>query len=147
MVKEGPIEVLLVEDDSGDVELTRESLKLSKLHVNLRHVCDGQECMDYLRNKGQYEDAKKPDLILLDLNMPKKDGRTVLQEMKSDEHLKKIPAVILTTSDADADINQTYELGANCYITKPVDFEQFQKVVNEIANFWFTVVKFPDVRD
>lgn len=137
------IEVLLVDDDPGDVELTRESLKSSKIHINLSHVEDGQECMEYLRRTGKYEDAKKPDVVLLDLNMPKKDGRQVLEEMKTDEYLKRIPTVILTTSDAETDIEKTYQLGANCYITKPVDFTQFQKVVNEIADFWFTVVKLP----
>lgn len=144
MSKEGPIEVLLVEDDDGDVELTTQSLKESKLHINLNRVEDGQQCMEYLRRVGKYEHSTKPDLILLDLNMPRKDGRQVLEEMKLDEYLKRIPTVILTTSDAEADINTTYDLGANCYITKPVNFTQFQKVVNEIADFWFTVVKLPN---
>lgn len=139
-----PIEVLLAEDDEGDVELTRESLKQSKLHINLNIVNDGHECMEYLRRTSKYENSVRPDLLLLDLNMPKKDGRQVLLEMRSDEFCKRVPVVILTTSDADIDIDKTYEMGANCYITKPVDFEQFKRVVNEIAEFWFTVVKLPD---
>lgn len=138
------IEVLLAEDDDGDYELTRESFKNSKLHVHLNRVVDGHECMEYLRRAGQYEDVTKPDLVLLDLNMPKKDGRKVLEEMKSDQYLKRIPTVILTTSDAESDINSTYDLGANCYITKPVDFNKFQQVVNDVADFWFTVVKLPN---
>lgn len=137
------IEVLLAEDDIGDVELTLESLKSSKLHVNLHHVKDGEECMAYLKKTGEYQKAVTPDLILLDLNMPKKDGRKVLEEMKADQVLKRIPVVILTTSASGSDINRTYDLGANCYIAKPVDFEQFKKVVNEVAEFWFSVVKLP----
>ena len=138
------IKILLAEDDLGDVELIRESLKISKLHVEIDHVLNGLECMEYLRRAGKYSDARKPDLVLLDLNMPKKDGRQVLKEMKTDQFLKRIPVVILTTSAAEIDIAKTYDLGANCYVTKPVDFNQFQKVVNEIADFWFTVVKLPD---
>ncbi len=144
MATGNPVEILLVDDDAGDVEMTRESLKNSKLHVHLSHVSDGQECMEYLRRTGKYEEARKPDMVLLDLNMPRKDGRQVLEEMKKDQYLKKIPTVILTTSGAEADVNQTYDLGANCYIKKPIDFEQFKKVVNEIADFWFTVVKLPN---
>ena len=138
------IDVLLVEDDLGDVELTRKSLSKSKLNIQLSHVEDGVECMSYLRRVGRYEAVTKPDLILLDLNMPRKDGRQVLEEMKSDAFLRRIPTVVLTTSSADADVIATYDIGANCYITKPVDFLQFQKVVNEIADFWFTIVKLPD---
>ena len=137
------IEILIVEDDLGDVELIKESLKLSKFKMILSHVVDGQECMEYLRMQGRYKAATKPDVVLLDLNLPKKDGRQVLAEMKTDPLLKKIPVVILTTSDNEADINKTYELGANCFVTKPVDFEQIKKIVNEIAEFWFTVVKLP----
>ena len=136
--------LLLVDDDPSDVELVRESLKTSKLLVEINHVSDGHECMEYLRQVGKYSSAKTPDVIFLDLNMPKKDGRQVLKEMKSDELLKQIPVVILTTSDAEVDIVKSYKLGANCYVTKPVDFNQIQKVVNEIAEFWFTVVKLPD---
>lgn len=137
------IDVLLVEDDLGDVELTRKSLSKSKLNIKLTHVEDGVECMSYLRRAGKYDSATKPDLVLLDLNMPRKDGRQVLEEMKSDAYLRRIPTVVLTTSSADADVVSTYDIGANCYITKPVDFLQFQKVVNEIADFWFTIVKLP----
>jgi len=139
-----PLEVLVVEDDLGDVELIKESLKMSKLKIKITHVIDGQECMDYLRKLGVYKTAQKPDVILLDLNMPRKDGRQVLAELKSDPLLKKIPVVILTTSDDEADIAKTYELGTNCYVTKPVDFQQIKKIVNEIAEFWFTIVKLPD---
>ncbi len=138
------IHILLVEDDKEDVVLINKALKKSKLVLQMDVVKDGQECMDYLRRTGQYKNASKPDVILLDLNMPRKDGREVLLEMKADQYLKKIPVVILTTSEAEIDINKTYEIGANCYIAKPVDFIQFQKVVNEIAHFWFTVVKLPD---
>jgi len=142
MLLEG-IEILIVEDDMGDVELIRESVKMSKLKMILKHVPDGQECMEYLRKQGQYKSMKKPDLVLLDLNLPKKDGRQVLEEMKSDPVLKRIPVVILTTSDHEADIKKAYALGANCFVTKPVDFQQIKKIVNEIAEFWFTVVKLP----
>jgi CheY-like chemotaxis protein len=137
------IEILIVEDDLGDVELIKESLKMSKFKVVLSHVSDGQECMEYLRKQGPYSAVKKPDVVLLDLNLPKKDGRQVLAEMKTDPVLKKIPVVILTTSDNAADINKAYALGANCFVTKPVDFDQIKKIVNEIAEFWFTVVKLP----
>ena len=137
------IEILVVEDDLGDVELIKESLKMSKFKVVLSHVFDGQECMEYLRKQGKYKAVNKPDVILLDLNLPKKDGRQVLAEMKSDPTLKTIPVVILTTSDNEVDIYKTYELGANCFVTKPVDFQQIKKIVNEIAEFWFTVVRLP----
>jgi two-component system, chemotaxis family, response regulator Rcp1 len=139
-----PVEVLVVEDDLGDVELIKESLKMSKLHIKINYVSDGQECMEYLRRAGPYKTMKKPDLILLDLNMPRKDGRQVLAEMKADPSFKKIPVVVLTTSDDERDIVKTYDLGANCYVTKPVDFQQIKKIVNEIAEFWFTIVKLPN---
>ncbi|MCA9398245.1 MAG: response regulator [Candidatus Omnitrophica bacterium] len=138
-----PIEVLLVEDDPGDVKLTEKSLKESKLLVNLNHIPNGQKAMEYLRGESDYEGAARPDLILLDLNMPIKDGRQTLKEIKDDPFLRTIPVVILTTSAADTDIVKSYTLGANCYVTKPVDFEQFQKVIHEISEFWFTVVKLP----
>ncbi len=138
------IEVLLVEDDLGDVELMKESLKMSKLYINIVHVRDGQECMEYLRRTGKYETVKTPDLVLLDLNMPRKDGRQVLAEMKADKFLKDIPVVVLTTSHEVADISKTYGMGANHFVTKPIDFYQFNEIVNEIAQFWFTVVKLPD---
>jgi CheY-like chemotaxis protein len=137
------IEILVVEDDLGDVELIKESLKMSKFKVVISHVSDGHECMEYLMKQGPYKTVKKPDVVLLDLNLPKKDGRQVLAEMKTDPLLKKIPVVILTTSDNEGDINKAYALGANCFVTKPVDFEQIKKIVNEIAEFWFTVVKLP----
>ncbi|MCA9406314.1 MAG: response regulator [Candidatus Omnitrophica bacterium] len=138
-----PIEVLLVEDDPGDVKLTEKSLQESKLLVNLNHIPNGQKAMEYLRGEADYKGAARPDLILLDLNMPIKDGRQTLKEIKDDPALRTIPVVILTTSAADTDIVKSYTLGANCYVTKPVDFEQFQKVIHEISEFWFTVVKLP----
>jgi len=139
-----PVEVLVVEDDLGDIKLIKESLKMSKLKIIINYCLDGQECMDYLRKVGPYKEVKKPDVIMLDLNMPKKDGRQVLAEMKIDPLFKKIPVVILTTSDDEIDIDETYELGANCFVTKPVDFDQIKKIVNEIAGFWFVVAKLPD---
>jgi len=138
-----PIEVLLVEDDRGDVELMLEVMKQTKIRVRLNTVEDGEMAMAYLRKEGDYADATTPDLILLDLNMPRKDGREVLREIKADEHLKQIPVVVLTTSLAEEDIVKTYSLGASCYITKPVGLDQFTKVVESIDSFWFTVVKYP----
>ena len=137
-----PLEVLLVEDDPADVELTREALADSKLLTRLNVVEDGIEAMHFLRRQGKYADSPRPDLILLDLNMPKKDGREVLEELKEEEDLKSIPVVVLTTSEAEEDIVRSYNLGANCYIAKPVGLEQFMKVVKAIDSFWFTVVKF-----
>lgn len=138
-----PLEVLLVEDDPADVELTREALADSKLMTNMRVVGDGVEAMAYLKKEGAYSDCKTPDLILLDLNMPKKDGREVLNELKADPALKTIPVVVLTTSSSEEDILRSYNLGANCYVTKPVGLEEFMKVVDSIEGFWFTVVKLP----
>ena len=138
-----PIEVLLVEDDPGDVELTQESLVESKLRINLTIVNDGVEALDYLRKQNGYASAVRPDLILLDLNMPRKDGREVLAELKVEENLRTIPVVVLTTSDADQDILKSYGLGCNSYVNKPVGLEQFTKVLQAIENFWFTVVKLP----
>lgn len=138
-----PLEVLLVEDDPADVELTREALADSKLMTNLHVVGDGIAAMEFLLGKGKYADSPRPDLILLDLNMPKKDGREVLEELKGAEDLRSIPVVVLTTSGAEEDILRSYNLGANCYVTKPVGLEQFMKVVEVIDNFWFTVVKLP----
>lgn len=140
------VKVLLVEDDPGDADLTREGLKDGKLHVELSVVEDGEKALQYLRRDGAYASATRPDLILLDLNLPKKDGREVLGEIKADSTLKSIPVVILSTSDADADITKSYGLGANCYITKPVKFEQFSTVVQSIEQFWFTIVKLPPQR-
>jgi CheY-like chemotaxis protein len=137
------IELLLVEDDPGDVELTREGLQSAKIMVNMKVVEDGASAMQYLKRQEPYSNAVKPDIILLDLNLPKKDGREVLQEIKADEKLKSIPVVVLTTSEADTDIARCYSLGANCYITKPVGFEGFIKMVNALDGFWFTVVTMP----
>ena len=138
-----PIEILLVEDSAGDVRLVQENLKESKVRNALNVVGDGMEAMAYLRNEGKYKDAPKPDLVLLDLNLPKKDGRQVLKEMKSDEDLKCIPVVVLTISKAEEDIMKSYSLHANAYISKPVDLNQFLKVVKAIEEFWLTVVKLP----
>jgi CheY-like chemotaxis protein len=137
------IEVLMVEDNPGDVRLTREAFKDEKLLVNLHVVEDGEEAIAFLRKKGKYADAPRADLILLDLNLPKKDGREVLAEIKTDEKLKRIPVVVLTTSRAEEDIIRAYNLNANCYITKPVDFEQFTKVVKMVEKFWLTIVTLP----
>ena len=138
-----PIEILLVEDNPGDVRLTKEAMADGKIINNLTVVIDGLEAMDFLFRKGKYAKAIRPDLILLDLNLPKKDGREVLQEIKSDHKLKTIPVVVLTISQAEQDIVTAYEQHANCYITKPVDFEQFIKVVKTIENFWFSIVTLP----
>jgi CheY-like chemotaxis protein len=138
-----PVEILLVEDNPGDVRLAVEALKEGKVHVNMSVAEDGVEAMDFLRRQGKYRDAPRPDLILLDLNMPRKDGRAVLAELKADEELKRIPVVVLTTSKAEEDIVKTYNLNANCYITKPVDLDQFIHVVKSIHDFWLTVVKLP----
>lgn len=137
------IEILLVEDNPGDVRLTKEALLESKIYNNLSVVMDGAEAMDYLHAEGDHASRILPDLILLDLNLPKKDGREVLAEIKQDDDLKRIPVVILTTSKAEADILKTYDLHANCYITKPVDLDQFITVVRAIENFWMTIVKLP----
>jgi two-component system, chemotaxis family, response regulator Rcp1 len=137
------IEVLLVEDSPGDVRLTREALKDAKMHISLHVVVDGIEAMAFLRRENQYADAPRPDLILLDLNLPRKDGRDVLKEIKESDALMSIPVVILTTSSSERDVEHSYKLHANCYITKPVDLEGFIKVVKSIDNFWLTVVKLP----
>lgn len=137
------IEILLVEDNPGDVRLTMEALKESKICNSLNVVADGVEAIAYLRQTGKYINAPRPDLILLDLNLPKKDGREVLTDIKSDDHLKRIPVVILTTSEAEQDILKAYELNANCYITKPVDLDQFIKVIKSINDFWLSIVRLP----
>jgi chemotaxis family two-component system response regulator Rcp1 len=139
----GPIEILLVEDNPGDVRLTIEALKEGKVANKINVAVDGIEALAFLRREGKYENAPKPDLILLDLNLPKKNGREVLAEIKMNTHLKCIPVVILTSSQAEKDIVTTYNLHANCYITKPVDFDQFINVVKSIESFWFSVVKLP----
>ena len=137
------VEVLLVEDDPSDVELTREGLNDSKMLINLNVVHDGIMALKYLRREPPYPNAARPDLIILDLNLPKKDGREVLKEIKNDDILKSIPVVILTTSQDAYDIQRCYELGANCWITKPVGLEEFIKIVGSVQDFWFTVVKLP----
>lgn len=138
-----PIEVLMFEDNPDDILLTEEALIETKIHVNLNVAQDGVEGLAFLRRQGNYADAPRPDLILLDLNLPKKDGREVLAEIKADPSLKLIPVVILTTSEADEDILNAYSLHANCYITKPVDLNQFIRVVKTIEDFWMTIVKLP----
>jgi CheY-like chemotaxis protein len=137
------IEILLVEDNPADVRLTQENFKESKLRNNLNVVSDGEEALAFLRREGKFRDAVRPDLIVLDLNLPKKDGREVLAEIKSDDRLKRIPVVILTISDAEEDILKSYDLYANCYITKPLDLDQFGKIVRSIEDFWLTIVKLP----
>ncbi|MBY9010171.1 MAG: response regulator [Candidatus Lokiarchaeota archaeon] len=137
------VEILLIEDNPGDVRLTIEALKESKIINNLHVVDDGIEAMSYLKKERIYKDMPRHDLIILDLNMPKKDGREVLGELKSDDWLKQIPIIILTTSEAEEDIIKSYELHANCYITKPVNMEQFIKVVKSVGDFWFSIVMLP----
>jgi chemotaxis family two-component system response regulator Rcp1 len=137
------IEVFLVEDSPGDVRLTREAFKDAKVHINLHVAPDGAEAMAFLAREGKYADAPRPDLILLDLNLPKKDGREVLAEIKASAELKSIPVVVLTTSASEEDILKSYRLHANCYITKPVDLDGFLKVVKSIDSFWLSVVKLP----
>jgi two-component system, chemotaxis family, response regulator Rcp1 len=139
-----PIELLLVEDSEPDVRLTIEAFREAKVKNRLWVVEDGVEAMDFLRQQGRHADAPRPDLILLDLNLPRKDGRQVLKEMKSDDSLKRIPVVILTTSKSEEDVLRAYNLHANCYITKPVDFNRFMEVVKSIEDFWLTVVRLPD---
>jgi CheY-like chemotaxis protein len=138
-----PVEILLVDDNPGDIRLTREALDGGKMRNNIHVAMDGMEAMAFLRREGEHADAPRPDLILLDLNLPRKDGREVLEEIKSDDDLKTIPEVVLTTSQAERDILRSYSLHANCYITKPVDLEQFFRVVESIEGFWLTVVKLP----
>jgi CheY-like chemotaxis protein len=138
-----PIEILLVEDNAGDIRLTQEALSEAKVANNLAIARDGIEALEYLRREGTHSDAARPDIILLDLNMPRMDGRELLQHIKADESLAAIPVVVLTTSKAEEDIVRSYQLHANCYITKPVDLEQFLKVVRSIEDFWLTVVRLP----
>jgi two-component system, chemotaxis family, response regulator Rcp1 len=137
------VDILLVEDNPGDVRLTMEVLKIGKVRNRLAVATDGVEALEYLHRRGKFAQAFRPDIILLDLNLPKKDGRAVLAELKSDPDLKRIPVVILTTSSSEADVLKSYNLQANCYIVKPVDLLQFTKVVTEIQNFWLTMVKLP----
>ena len=138
-----PIDILLVEDNAGDSRLAVEALKESKLRNNLHIVTDGMEAMDFLFKRGKHAQVPRPDLILLDLNLPKKDGREVLAEIKADPDLKRIPVVILTISKAEEDVLKTYNLHANCFITKPLDLDQFVTVVKSIEDFWLTIVKLP----
>lgn len=142
-----PVIILLVEDNPGDVDLAREALEMGKLHNTLHVARDGVEAMDFLHQEGKFNDSPRPDLIILDLNLPKKDGRQVLAEIKADEKLKRIPVVILTTSSAEEDILKTYNLHANCYITKPIDMKQFLKVVQAIEEFWLSIVVLPNGKD
>ena len=139
-----PIELLLVEDSEPDVRLTIEALREAKVKNRLWVVEDGVEAIDFLRRQGRHADAPRPDLILLDLNLPRKDGRQVLKEIKSDDSLKRIPVVVLTTSKSEEDVLRAYNLHANCYITKPVDFNRFMEVVKSIEDFWLTVVRLPE---
>ncbi|MDD5730868.1 MAG: response regulator [Candidatus Omnitrophica bacterium] len=141
------IEILLVEDNAADVRLTIEALKEEKIYNNLNVVRNGEEALDYLRKKGKFAKVARPDLILLDLNLPKIDGREVLKEIKTDDDLKSIPVVVLTVSKSEEDILRSYNLHANCYITKPVDLKQFVKVARSVQDFWLTIVKLPPKRE
>ena len=138
-----PIEILLVEDNPGDVRLTQEALGEAKVRNNLAVAKDGVEALSYLRREPPFEEASRPDLILLDLNLPRKDGREVLAEIKADANLRRLPVVVLTTSSAEKDVLESYNLYANCYITKPVDLDQFVRIVSSIEDFWLTIVKLP----
>jgi chemotaxis family two-component system response regulator Rcp1 len=138
------VDILLVEDNEGDARLAKEAMRDSKIRNTLHHVSDGEEAMAFLRKEGQYAKAPRPDLVLLDLNLPKKDGRQVLAEIKNDDELKRIPVVILTVSSAEEDILKSYNLHANCFITKPIDLSQFMKVVRSVEDFWLTIVRLPD---
>jgi CheY-like chemotaxis protein len=138
-----PIEILLVEDNPGDVRLTKEALRDYKLINNLSVAMDGEEALNFLFKRGDYANSPTPDLILLDLNLPKIDGREVLKEIKSDKNLKKIPVIVLSTSESEADIEGSYDNYANCYITKPIDFNDFIEVVKQFQDFWISLVKLP----
>lgn len=140
------VEILLVEDNEGDIRLTQEALIESRLVNRMQVVRDGVEALAYLRGEGQYAGAVRPDMILMDLNLPRMDGRELLTVIKADERLKQIPVVVLTTSQAEQDVLRTYELHANCYISKPVDLDQFLVVVKAIEDFWFTIVSLPSPR-
>lgn len=142
-----PIEILLAEDNPGDVDLAKEALQDSKIVNKLHTVPDGVEAMAFLHKEGEYAQKPRPDLILLDLNMPKKDGREVLAEIKSDPDLRRIPVVVLTISKDEADVLKSYDLHANCYITKPIDLEQFITIIKSIEDFWLTIVKLPFAGD
>jgi chemotaxis family two-component system response regulator Rcp1 len=137
------LQILLVEDNPGDVRLTREALREGKLNHSLHVARDGVAALAYLHREGEHTEAPRPDLVLLDLNIPKKDGRQVLKEIKVDAELSRIPVVVLTTSQAEEDVVRTYDLHANCYINKPVDFDQFMRVIQAIEDFWFSIVRLP----
>ncbi len=143
----GPINILLAEDNPADVRLTAEALEDGKVLHHLHSVNDGVEALTFLRREGKYASAPRPDLILLDLNMPRKDGREVLQDIKNDTLLRSIPIVVMTSSEAEQDIVEAYELHANCYVTKPVGLEEFIKVVQSVNEFWLTVVKLPPANE
>lgn len=137
------IDILVVEDNPGDARLITEVLKSNKIHNSLHVVKDGVEAMDFLHQKGEFTNVPRPDLIFLDLNLPRKDGREVLAELKSDDRFMQIPVVVMTMSQSEEDILKSYSLHANCYVTKPIDLDQFIKVVDSIENFWFSLVKLP----
>jgi len=139
-----PVEILLAEDNPGDVMLTKKALEEGKLANNLHVTTDGVDALEFLRQDGEYADAPRPDLVLLDLNMPRKDGEDVLEAMQADESLRRIPVVVLTSSESEEDIAKSYELNANAYLTKPVDFDGFVEIVNRMEDFWFQVVKLPE---
>lgn len=138
-----PVEILLVEDNPGDARLAQETLKDSRMLNRMHHVEDGDAALAFLRREGRYADAPRPDLIILDLNLPRRDGREVLEVIKTDHDLRKIPVVVLTISEAEEDVLKSYDLHANCYITKPIDLEQFARVVKSVEGFWFTIVTLP----
>ena len=139
-----PIQILLVDDDDGDILLTRKALQNSRIFNSLSVARDGVEALQFLRREGEFQDAQRPGLILLDLNMPRKDGRETLAEIKADDDLRSIPVVVLTTSDSDQDILQSHGLQASCYITKPVNLQQFTKVIRTLPDFWLCLVKLPN---
>lgn len=138
-----PINILLIEDNLGDIRLTEEALKEHEIKIKLNVVMDGEEAMKYLRKTDAFANAQTPDIILLDLNLPKKDGREILKEIKEDQILKSIPVIVLTISSAERDIMTSYQLHANCYITKPLDFNQFIEVIKKTGEYWFSIVKLP----
>ena len=143
MTNEREIEILLVEDNPGDARLTKEAFKESRVRSRLRHLSDGDEALAYLRREGKYADAHAPQLILLDLNLPRLDGRQLLAEIKSDDRLRRIPVIVMTTSQAEEDVLRAYNLNANCYIPKPMDLDAFLRVIRLIEDFWLTIVKLP----
>lgn len=143
--KDRPVELLLIEDNSGDILLTKEAFEEINFSENLSVVTDGESALDFLYKRGRYENAQTPDLIILDLNIPRVDGREILNKVKNDDNLKKIPIIVLSTSKSDRDIKTCYELQANCYLIKPVDFEQFLEIVTYIRDFWLGMVKIPSM--